>query len=858
MTTRKPTPTQADDYRAFLAAKVATAPRFGFDLELDQVSDRLLPHARAIVPWLAVGGRRALFASFGLAKTSIQLELSRIIAAREQRPALIIAPLGVRQEFRRDATEILGWAEGPRFIRSTAEVEGPGVYLTNYETMREGKLDPAAFVSVCLDEASILRGMGGTKTFREAMKQLAGDDGTGARGEAIPYRFVATATPDPNEHLEILAYAEFLGVMEIGEAKTRWFKRDSTQNDNLTLHPHKEEEFWHWVATWALFVSRPSDLGFSDVGYELPNLTVRWHELPSDHRTAGTEADGQGKMFQDAAAGVVPAAAEKRRSLPARVAKLMELVAQAGPNEPVILWCDLNDEQTAIERGLATLGGTVSSLTGSQALEEREALMDDWRTGRTMALLTKPIMYGAGVNLQRAHRAIFVGIGHKFQDIIQAVHRIHRFQQTQDCTVDFIYTEAERSIRRDLEAKWKRHTAKVARMTALVRTLGLAQLSMAQTLIRTTEVQRQEVAGTGFRLICGDSIEETRQMAADSVGLIVTSIPFGNQYEYSPSVRDLGHTNNDAHFFENLSFLTAELYRVLQPGRIAAIHVKDRIVPGGINKLGFQTVNPFSDKTVAHFQDHGFGFLGRKTVVTDVVRENNQTYRLGWTEQCKDGSRMGVGMPEYVLLFRKPPTDRSNGYADVPVVKDKAEYSLARWQVDAHGFARSSGNRHLSPDEIADLPHEKVYKLFKRYSLETTYDFERHVALGEALAARKRLPTTFMILPPASWHPDVWADVTRMRTLNSSQKAQGREMHLCPLQFDIADRLIIQLSNPGDVVYDPFAGIGTVPLRAMKAGRQGLGVELSPRYFADAVEYCRKAAAMVELPDLFAIDEDAA
>jgi hypothetical protein len=371
-------------------------------------------------------------------------------------------------------------------------------------------------------------------------------------------------------------------------------------------------------------------------------------------------------------------------------------------------------------------------------------------------------------------------------------------------------------------------------------------------------VERQEAAGRDWRMVNADAVDELQSVASDSVGLIVTSIPFSTQYEYSPSFRDLGHTDSDAHFFEHLGFVTRELLRVLQPGRVAAIHVKDRITPGGITGLGFQTVSRFSDKTCDHFERHGFAFIARKTVVTDVVRENNQTYRLGWSEQCKDGSRMGAGLPEYVLLFRKPPSDTSDGYADVPVEKSKEAYTRGRWQFDAHGFTRSSGDRPLAPEDLVGLPADQVFKLFRRYSLTYVYDFERDVALADALDARKNLPPTFMLLQPQSWHPEVWTDIARMRTANMLQAQAGREMHLCPLQFDIADRLIAQLSNAGDLVLDPFAGLGTVPTRALRAGRRGLGIELNPRYWADGAAYCAAEASRVAMPSLFDVTGDAA
>jgi hypothetical protein len=357
--------------------------------------------------------------------------------------------------------------------------------------------------------------------------------------------------------------------------------------------------------------------------------------------------------------------------------------------------------------------------------------------------------------------------------------------------------------------------------------------------------------------------------------MILTSIPFSTQYEYCESYNDFGHNDDNDGFWRQMDFLTPELLRVLRPGRVAAIHVKDRIVPGGINGLGFQTVSPFSDECVAHFRRHGFAFLARKTIVTDVVRENNQTYRLGWTEQCKDGSRMGAGMPEYILLFRKPPSDLSNGYADVPVVKPKplcddhgapapfddktnwrrpvpgTGYSRARWQFDAHGFQRSSGDRLLSSAELRDLPHKQLFRLWRARSSGEVYDFPDHVAVAEDLDHAEKLPSTFMLLPPHSWHPDVWTDVTRMRTLNGAQHAAGREMHLCPLQLDLTERLIVQHTMPLETVLDPFSGIGTVPYVAILQGRRGLGVELNPDYVADSLIYMRAAEKQMQTPTLF-------
>jgi hypothetical protein len=856
MTPKRPT------YDEFLRHKVQFDKSCGVTIEDSDINPLLKPHQRDIVRWAVHKGRAGIFAAFGLGKTFIQLEAIRLVITKTGGGnGLIVAPLGVRQEFKRDA-EKLGLEI--RFIRRDEEViEGADLlYITNYESIRDGKLDPRKFKVVSLDEASILRGFGGTKTFRKMMQLF---EGSGL------YRFVATATPSPNEYIELLAYSAFLDVMDVGQAKTRFFKRNSEKADELTLHPHKEREFWLWVSSWAIFLQRPSDLGYSDEGYELPPMEVHWHEVASDHTDAGQEPGGQARLLRNSAISLPAAAKEKRDSLPQRIAKLMEL-REIDPSAHRVIWHDLESEREAIEAAIEN----VATVYGSQDLDEREKIIIDFSDGVIPELATKPVIAGSGCNFQR-HCAweIFLGIGFKFNDCIQAIHRVSRFLQDKPVRIDFIYTEAEREIKRVLEEKWERHKELTAQMTAIIREYGLARNAIDSELQRSLGVKRQEVSADNWRAICNDSILELPRHEENSVALVLTSIPFSTQYEYTPSYHDFGHTDSNEHFWQQMDYLTPELFRVLQPGRVAAIHVKDRIVPSGLTGMGFQTVYPFSDDCIRHFQKHGFGFLARKTIVTDVVRENNQTYRLGWTEQCKDGSRMGAGMPEYLLLFRKPPTDTSNGYADLPVVKEKADYSRSRWQIDAHGFMRSSGDRLLGPEDLVGLPHDRIFRLYRSHSLSEPYDFEQHVRLSESLETCSqcghihigqkccgsgdceckvqggRLPTTFMLLQPQSWHPDVWTDIARMRTMNTLQAAANREMHLCPLQFDIVNRVISQFTMEGETILDPFGGLMTVPYCAVKLGRKGVGIELSQNYWADGVAYLRSLERQVEMPTLF-------
>jgi DNA modification methylase len=843
-------------YEEFLQSKVRLATKDGLESITDSVFNQILKeHQLAAGQWMAQGGCRALFASFGLGKTLIQLEVVRVIRDHAGGMGLIVCPLGVKQEFVRDSQRLLGWETPPKFIRRIEEATDPnGIYLTNYETIRDGKMDPADFTVVSLDEASVLRGFGGSKTFREFMRLFTGDGGPcnddRQDGRTVKYRFVATATPSPNDYIELLAYADFLGVMDISQAKTRFFKRDSTKADKLTLHEHKEEEFWLWVSSWALFIQSPKDLGFDDTGYAFPDLEVRWHEVETDHSLAGFEKSGQRKLFKDAAIGLQDAAQEKRQSLPTRIAKMKEL-REARPNDHVVLWHDLEDERRAIQAALPDS----LAVWGTQDLESREQRIIDFSDGKFSTLSTKPVIAGSGCNFQRyCSWCIFTGIGFKFNDFIQAIHRFYRFGQTEKVVIDIIYTEAERTVRQILERKWEKHKTLVKNMTDIITKFGLSQAAMASTLTRKIGIDRTEVTGDLFTLVHNDCVVEARNLPDNSVDLIVTSIPFSTQYEYSPNYADFGHSEGNEEFFKQMDYLTPELFRATSPGRLCCIHVKDRIIPGGMTGLGFQTVYPFHLHTIQHFMKHGWGYMGMKTIVTDVVRENAQTYRLGWTEQCKDGSKMGVGMPEYLLIFRKPQTDRTKAYADIPVVKLKQNYSRGRWQTDAHGYTRSSGDRFINADELAQMEHSQIFKVFKKHSLEQVFNHDHLVHLNDKLDEVGKLPKTFMLLQPQSWTDEVWSDIARMRTLNMIQKQKGEQMHLCPLQFDIVDRCIQQYSMPGETILDPFSGLVTVVCRSVKWGRKGIGFELNAGYFCDSVTHAKAEEDKITMPSLFDLD----
>ncbi len=828
-------------YFDFLNRKIIQTPKTGF--KADNIQEVLKPHQRDIVSWCLEGGCRGIGASFGLGKTLMQLEIARQVILHTGKPFLIGLPLGVVQEFYEDAGLI---NVSVAYVTSMDDVQAhsidnegkPYIYLSNYERIRAGEFEPEFFAGVSFDEGDIIRNLD-TETTNYILNSF----------QSVPYRFIATATPAPNDYTELLNYAQFLGVADRSQMLTRFFQRNSTTAGDLTLYEHKVWEFWMWVRSWMIIIQKPSDLNpdYSDDGYDLPELIVNYHKVSVTDRGIIYDRDGNIKMFSDPSKSLPAAAKEKRDSMSARLKKVVSIVNQ-NPDDHFIIWHHLEDERKEIERLLPA----VKSVFGSQKWEDREKTLIDFKNGLIPYLSTKPEIAGSGCNFQsHCHRAIYAGIDYRFKDFIQSIHRILRYGQTKQVQIEIIYSDAEDEILKTLLRKWRDHNEMVSKMSEIIRDHGLSESAMIDAIKRSMGVDRKVAEGKAWKAIHNDSVLETMSMQDNSIDMIMTSIPFSDQYEYCESYHDMGHNDGNEEFFEQLGFLTEQIYRILKPGRVAAIHVKDRIRFSYQNGQGFTSLIDFSGQTVAHFEKYEFHLLGKHFITTDVVMENNQTYRLGWSEQCKDGTKMGSGSPEYLLIFRKAPTEKSNAYADTPVVKTKENYTRARWQLDAHAYWKSSGNRLLNPEELKKMDLSQVGKNWEAFDKNNVYDYNAHVHLCEELDSMGKLPSRFMAAPPRTENEWVWDDVVRMRTLNAAQVLKKREKHVCPLQFDIVDRAIVRYTNENEAILDPFGGIMTVPFRCIHLNRVGIGIELNEMYWRDGIKYCQEAEYMKSVPTLF-------
>lgn len=831
------------NYEDFLKNKVIIAENFGFDTSNLKLSEKLFPHQQDIIRFCLEGGRRAIFASFGLGKTFMQLEIAKQCILKENKPFLIVCPLGVSGEFKRDNRK-LGTGFDITYITEADTFSNLNVqiYLTNYERIRKGDIDPSLFCGVSMDEAAILASLGSETT-----------DYVLTHFKKVPYRFVATATPTPNDYIEILNYADYLGVISRGHALTRFFQRDSQKAGNLKLYENKKKEFWQWVSSWAVFINSPADLGYDATGYDLPKLNIIEHCITYNLTETPKDKYGVNIMFKDLSQSLVEVSREKRDSMVPRLEKTMDIIESN--NKSHIIWHHLEAERMMLEKAMK--GKNSVSVYGGQINPLKERYLIEFSEGTFQYLLTKPKIAGSGCNFQEhCSDMIFMGINYSFRDFIQAVHRCYRYGQKYEVNVHVIYTDNEYEIMKTIHRKWQQHIELNKEMIALVKEYGL------NTNLIKSQMERQIFAG-GKKLIYdnvtlynNDTVvvhADKKEIPDNSVHLILTSIPFGNHYEYTDNYNDFGHNHSNEEFFKQMDYLIPNLLRVLEPGRVAAIHVKDRIRYSYQNGTSFTTIDDFSGQTVAAFIKHGFYLIGKITVTTDVVAENNQTYRLGWTEQCKDATKMGVGLPEYVLLFRKAPTSNANAYADRPVIKEKTDYTKAKWQLDAHAYYRSNGNRFLTTEELSKMELKHICAAWKKHNEKDIYDFIEHLAICEELDEQEKLSSTFMTLPVHSNNEMVWTDINRMNTLNTKQVNAKKEKHICPLQFDIIKRLINRYTMPGETVLEPFGGLFSVPYIGLEMGRKGIAIELNSDYFNDGVFYIKSLIAKMNVPTLFDI-----
>ena len=648
-------------YDEFLRSKALAAPAAGFAVSDGELPSMLFPWQRQVVRWALMRGRAAVFADTGLGKTGMQLAIGDAVARHTGRPFLILTPLAVAAQTIREAQKF--GIPAVQVREPDGMPGGPCVVVTNYE--RFERFEPAVFGGVALDESSLLKNYMGT-TKRRLVEAFAGHE----------FRYAFTATPAPNDHMELGNHSEFLGVLTSSRMLSRFFINDTSQTGVYRLKGHAEGAFWEWVATWAVALRTPADLldasgqPYDASQYRLPALDIVTHTVAVDHATAAED----GMLFRGGALSATNLHREMRRTAADRAERAADLV-RAEPDESWIIWCNTNYEADELRARLPE----AVEVRGNDRAEVKEERLDAFSRGEIRCLITKPGIAGHGMNWQHCARMVFVGLSYSYEDLYQALRRSYRFGQTREVRAHLIAAESEGAVRDSLTRKQADHERMQSAMAEAMRAVQGHVSKEAPLTIAVGEVAE----GDGWRVTNGDCVEVVRAMETASVDFSIYSPPFSNLYIYTDDPRDMGNTADDAEFFAHFAHLLPELARVTRPGRLMAVHCKQ--LPLYAGRDGVAGLRDFRGEINRAASAAGWTLHSEVTIWKCPVTEMQRTKANGLLYKTiqRNASFSRQGMAEYLQVFRRWPADEAESALEVPVVHDPADYPLDQWQQDA-------------------------------------------------------------------------------------------------------------------------------------------------------------------------------
>lgn len=747
-------------YDDFLESKRIKVQSSGITISEADINPMLFAFQKAIVRWGLAKGKAALFEDCGLGKTFQQLEWARIVHEHTGRNILILAPLAVAEQTAEEGKKL---GIEVHVCRTGADVQ-PGINITNYEMLHH--FDPDQFGGIVLDESSCLKQFGGV--FRKQVTEFARN---------IDFRLAATATPAPNDLIEIINHAEFLGVMSGKEIIALFFTQDGNSTHDWRLKGHAKEEFWRWMAQWCIAMRKPSDLGFDDGDYTLPPIDYRQHIVEANNAPEGFLLAPEAQTLQERQRA-------RRESIDERVTQCAELAN--GSDEPWIVWCDLNSESEALRRAIP---GAVE-VRGSDTAEHKKKAFRDFASGRIRVLITKPSIAGHGLNWQHCRNSAFVGLSDSYEAIYQAIRRIYRFGQKREVNIHIIISEQEGAVLENIKRKEREAMEMFDQIISHMRGLELDRV------VRNEMTYEEDRAtGDGWEMLLGDSIKRIDEIETESCGLSIFSPPFPGMYAYTNSPNDIGNTTTIDQMIEHFRFLATKdkLMRVLKPGRLAAVHLMQ--LTAMKSRDGYIGIHDYRGRVIQMFEEEGWIYHGEVTIDKNpqVQATRNKERGLLFKSLATDSSVMRMALGDYLILFRKP--------------GDNPEPIRA-------GISTKYGN-------------------------------------PEGWITEKEW---------IEWASPVWYRATKdnpggIRETNVLNVAQARETdderHLCPLQLDVIERAVKLWSNPGDVVFSPFAGIGSEGYQALKFNRKFKGIELKRSYFESAIRNLSAAVEETNQPTIF-------
>jgi DNA modification methylase/superfamily II DNA or RNA helicase len=642
------------DYQTFIESKRRLYLSHGKDIDRETIHPLLFDFQKDIVVWAARKGKAAIFLDTGLGKTFIQLEWARLMGET----SLIVAPLSVARQTVREALKI---GIDVQYVRHQSECQAGRIQITNYEMIEQ--FDPDFFGAVVLDESSILKSIDGTIK-RKVIDMF----------DQTPYKLACTATPAPNDQSEIGNHAEFLNVCSTPEMLSMFFihankvietddgaghilktKQSGTKGQEWRLRNHAKDHFYQWMASWSISLTKPSDLGYSDDGYNLPPLNVYPRFVDVDYVP-------EGQLMFTGLSGIQDRTKIRKITLDRRVETAAELINAS--DEQWLVWCGLNSEGDALQKAIP---GSLQ-VQGSDDMEFKIATIQAFQDGKVRVLITKQKVAGFGMNFQNSHKAVFVGLSDSWEGYYQAIRRQWRYGQKSPVDVYLVLSEIEREIYDNVMQKEiiaKRMTGELIKY--------IRHYEREEIMNQTHEIAAytpRTVTGRNFTAMLGDSCQRMAEIGAETVDLSVYSPPFADLYTYSNSELDLGNSRNWDEFFEHYAFIICDLLRITKPGRLTCVHTSD--IPAMAVRDGYIGMRDFPGRVVEAYEREGWIFTGRAIVGKNPQAQAIRTKAkaLLFVQLKKDSSDSRPAILDQILIFRKagenavPVTPVENGEID--------------------------------------------------------------------------------------------------------------------------------------------------------------------------------------------------
>jgi len=618
------------EYKEFLENKRKSIIESGFVVSDEMLNKNLFDFQKFIVKRSLRAGKYAIFADCGLGKTIMQLEWSRLVSLHTRKPVLILAPLAVSGQT---------IEEGVKFGISVEKYHPGvknGVYITNYEQIEN--IDCSVFSGIVLDESSILKNFEG-KIRNKIIENFSN----------TPFKLACTATPAPNDPVELGNHSEFLNIMSRTEMLSMYFVHDGSETQTWRIKGHAVKTFYKWVSSWGIMLKKPSDIGFNDNGFILPELNIFEEQVETDRVNNGL-------LFNDMAVNATGFNAELRRSIEQRLNKVISIVNST--NENVIIWIKQNGEADYL---IKYIPGSVE-VRGNEEPEKKEKKLLGFAHNEFRVLITKTKIAMFGLNYQNCHFQIFASLDFSFESLYQGIRRSYRFMQKEPVKIVVISTDTMQNVIESINRKNK----DFERMQQLM-TDAVDSLINKNEKTSTLKEKQKEYISEKATLRHGDCVELITELPDESIGFSIFSPPFADLYTYSDLIEDMGNSANYEEFCTAFKYLINQLFRVMIPGRNVAIHCMDLPIQKG--REGYIGLRDFSNMIRETMENEGFIYHCRVTIWKDPVTEMQRTKALGLLHKQlkKDSTMSRVGLPDYLLVFRKDGERNNPVKLDIPV-----------------------------------------------------------------------------------------------------------------------------------------------------------------------------------------------